>query len=526
MPEKIAVIGLGYVGLPTALLFAGAGVDVLGVDINPELVAALEAGQCPVEEPGLPELLRQVLASGRFRVTQRLESRDVYILTVPTPLDRETGGADLSAVRRAAEMVAAVARPGQMVILESTVPPGTLQRLVRPIIEARVPGLDYVFSPERVLPGRILIELPSNPRLIGADSPRAAERARALYATFVRGEIRVTDPTTAELVKLMENTYRDVNIALANEFALAAERLGVDVWEAIELANLHPRVNVHRPGPGVGGHCIPVDPWFIVERAPLETALIRQARTTNDRMPVVVAERIEQLTLGRGFGVGARADVALPGSGAAPGDAAPGDAATVPGNGAGRGAVGGMRPADGGVAVGAGMAAGADALGGAASAGAPAAEAGAEAGRPRGRAPKVGLLGLAYKGNSDDSRESPAYVLARILQSRGFEVAAYDPLVRRGALPNATLEETARGAHCLVLVTDHDRFREIDPAALRQLVAQPVLLDTRNHLDHARWRAAGFEVHVLGDGKGRRGAQSPGGPTAVALDAPGVRVDP
>ncbi|ADU50757.1 nucleotide sugar dehydrogenase [Thermaerobacter marianensis DSM 12885] len=429
MPERIAVIGLGYVGLPTALLFAGAGVDVLGVDINPELVAALEAGQCPVEEPGLPELLKEVLASGRFRVTQRLESRDVYIITVPTPLDRETGGADLSAVRKAAEAVAEVARPGQMVILESTVPPGTLNRLVRPIIESRVPGLDYVFSPERVLPGRILIELPGNPRLIGADSPRAAERARALYATFVRGEIRITDPTTAELVKLMENTYRDVNIALANEFAMVAERVGVNVWEAIELANLHPRVNIHRPGPGVGGHCIAVDPWFVVERAPMVTALIRQARTTNDRMPVVVAERVEELTLGRGLGTGA---------------------------GAGAGAL------------------------------------------------KVGLLGLAYKGNSDDSRESPAYVLARILRSRGFDVAAYDPLVRRGALPNATLEETARGAHVLVLVTDHDRFREIDPVALRQLVARPVLLDTRNHLDHARWRAAGFEVHVLGDGKGRR----------------------
>ncbi|HEY8488354.1 MAG TPA: nucleotide sugar dehydrogenase, partial [Thermaerobacter sp.] len=247
MPEKVAVVGLGYVGLPTALLFAGAGVDVLGVDINPELVAALEAGQCPVEEPGLPELLKEVRATGRFRVTQRLESRDVYIITVPTPLDRETGGADLTAVRKAAEAVAQVARPGQMVILESTVPPGTLNRLVRPIIESRVPGLDYVFSPERVLPGRILIELPGNPRLIGADSPRAAERARALYATFVRGEIRITDPTTAELVKLMENTYRDVNIALANEFAMAAERVGVNVWEAIELANLHPRVNIHRP---------------------------------------------------------------------------------------------------------------------------------------------------------------------------------------------------------------------------------------------------------------------------------------
>ncbi|QIA26629.1 nucleotide sugar dehydrogenase [Thermaerobacter sp. PB12/4term] len=476
MPERIAVIGLGYVGLPTALLFAGAGVDVLGVDINPELVAALNAGRCPVEEPGLPELLQEVRATGRFRVTQQLESRDVYIITVPTPLDRETGGSDLTAVRKAAEAVAEVARPGQMVILESTVPPGTLERLVRPIIESRVEGLDYVFSPERVLPGRILIELPGNPRLIGAASPRAAERARALYATFVRGEIRITDPTTAELVKLMENTYRDVNIALANEFALASERVGVNVWEAIELANLHPRVNIHRPGPGVGGHCIAVDPWFIVERAPLATALIRQARTTNDRMPLVVAERVEELTVGRGPGRGPGRGEAGDGFRAAAGDG-PGTA------GAATGGEAGPAPA------------------------APAAANGApgalRSGGIRPGSIKVGLLGLAYKGNSDDSRESPAYVLARILRSRGFDVVAYDPLVRRGPLPSATLEETARGAHILVLVTDHDRFREIDPAAVRELVARPVLLDTRNHLDHQRWRAAGFEVHVLGDGKAR-----------------------
>ncbi|HEY8552835.1 MAG TPA: UDP binding domain-containing protein, partial [Thermaerobacter sp.] len=265
-----------------------------------------------------------------------------------------------------------------------------------------------------------------------------------------------------------------------------------------------PRVNVHRPGPGVGGHCIPVDPWFIVERAPLETALIRQARTTNDRMPVVVAERVEELTLGRRLPNGVL-----------------GAAAPVPGavaNGAEAGAT-------------AGGAAGADRTPGRAGApgsatAAPAAVGAARSGATGPGTFKVGLLGLAYKGNSDDSRESPAYVLARILQSRGFEVAAYDPLVRRGALPNATLEETARGAHCLVLVTDHDRFREIDPAPLRELVAQPVLLDTRNHLDHARWRAAGFEVHVLGDGKGWRGAERPGRPAAVAPDAAGVRVDP
>lgn len=427
--EKVAVIGLGYVGLPTALLLADAGLHVLGVDINPELVAALQAGQFPVEEPGLAALLHRVLESGRLRVTRRLESRDAYVITVPTPLDRETGGADLSAVRSAAEAVAEVARPGQLVILESTVPPGTLNRLVRPIIERQVPGLDYAFSPERVLPGRILAELPSNPRLIGADTDRAAQRARDLYATFVRGEIRVTDAVTAEMVKLMENTFRDVNIALANEFAMAAQALGVDVWEAIELANLHPRVHIHRPGPGVGGHCIPVDPWFLVERAPMVTALIRQARTTNDRMPVVVAETVERLTVRRGVAM-----------------------------------------------------------------------------------PKVGLLGLAYKGDVDDSRESPAYVLARILQGRGFDVAAYDPLVRRGALPNATLEEAARGAHCLVLVTDHQRFRSIDPRQLRPLVAQPVVLDTRHHLDHRRWREAGFEVHVLGDGRHAALDAGDGGP--------------
>lgn len=416
MTASVAVIGLGYVGLPTALLLVRAGYDVLGVDIDPAVIEAVRAGQSPIAEPGLRDLLSNALVSGRFHVQESLESRDVYIITVPTPLDPETRGADLSAVRQAAESIAEVARPDQLVILESTVPPGTLQQLVRPIIERRVPGLHYAFSPERVLPGRILDELPRNPRIIGADGPQAAERAREIYGSIVRGPIRITDPTTAELVKLMENTFRDVNIALANEFALAALRLGVNVWEAIELANLHPRVNVHRPGPGVGGHCIAVDPWFLVERAPMETALVRQARTINERMPVIVAEMVQEL----------------------------------------------CRGVDG---------------------------------------PKVGLLGLAYKGNVDDGRESPAYVLARILSSRGFDVAAYDPFVRKGPLAGVGLEECVEGAHCLVLVTDHDRFREIDPKYVHHRVAQPVILDTRNHLNRARWEAAGFTVYVLGDGR-------------------------
>jgi UDP-N-acetyl-D-mannosaminuronic acid dehydrogenase len=293
------VLGLGYIGLPTASMFAVSGHEVIGVDPDPRVREALEAGRLHIEEPDLDPLVSAAIHSGRLRVQASAEPADVFIIAVPTPFDQATKQADLGYVSQAARDIQLHLCPGNLVILESTVPPGTTRDVVAPILAGSglVPGEDIHLAhcPERVLPGRILLELVSNDRLSGGLTPACARRAAELYTSFVRGQILQTDATTAEMVKVMENTYRDVNIALANEFALIAERVGVDAWEAIRLANRHPRVNVLSPGPGVGGHCIAVDPWFLVQAAPDATRLIRAARDVNDGMPHRVLERLSVL---------------------------------------------------------------------------------------------------------------------------------------------------------------------------------------------------------------------------------------
>ena len=268
----ICVLGLGYIGLPTGSMFALAGNDVIGVDPSPRVQAALHAGLTSLDEPELQTLVTAAINSGRLKVRTRPEPADAFIIAVPTPLDTATNTADLSYVKEAARAIAPLLRRGNLVVLESTVPPGTTRDVLAPLLaeSGLRPGVDVYVAhcPERVLPGRILVELEQNDRLAGGLTPSCAEEAAELYRSFVKGAIMRTDATTAEMVKVMENTFRDVNVALANEFALVAERIGVDVWEAIRLANHHPRVNVLAPGPGVGGHCIAVDPWFLVSAAP------------------------------------------------------------------------------------------------------------------------------------------------------------------------------------------------------------------------------------------------------------------
>src|SRR6266568_3637084 len=297
--NTICLLGLGYIGLPTGSIFALAGKDVIGVDPSPRVQAALRSGLASFDEPELQTLVTAAINSRRLRVQTRPEAADAFIIAVPTPLDPVTNRADLRFVRQAARDIVPLLRRGNLVILESTVPPGTTRDVLAPILaeSGLVPGQDVFVAhcPERVLPGRILVELEQNDRLTGGLTPGCAERAADLYQTFVKGAIMRTDATTAEMVKVMENTFRDVNVALANEFALVAERIGVDVWEAIRLANHHPRVNVLRPGPGVGGHCIAVDPWFLVESAPEATRLIRAAREVNDAMPEHVVARLTAL---------------------------------------------------------------------------------------------------------------------------------------------------------------------------------------------------------------------------------------
>jgi UDP-N-acetyl-D-mannosaminuronic acid dehydrogenase len=422
--RSLCVLGLGYIGLPTASTFATHGLDVVGVDVNRRIVDVLRNGEIHIQEPGLRTLAQAAFHSGRLRVSEHPEAADAFLIAVPTPI-LAGQRADLSFVRAAAESIVPHVRRGNLVVLESTSPPRTTIDVVAPLLERsglRVgPDLHLAYSPERVLPGQILRELIDNARVIGGVDAASAEAGRDLYSAFVKGEIILTDATTAEFVKLMENTFRDVNIALANEFSRLAERFGVDVWEAIELANRHPRVSVLRPGPGVGGHCISVDPWFLVEAAPDLSPLIRQARLVNDGQPQWWVDGIEN-------------------------------------------ALGGLQ----------------------------------------GRT--IAALGLAYKQDVDDLRESPAIAVVRELTARGARVRTYEPnapgAAVEGAVPALSLEQALTGADALVLLVDHRPFRSLDPAAASRWMAGRVVFDARGVLPRAAWRQAGFALHVLGTGAG------------------------
>ena len=429
--NTICLLGLGYIGLPTGSMFALAGKDVIGVDPSPRVQAALQDGQTSIDEPELQTLVAAAINSGRLRVQTRPAPADAFIIAVPTPLDPLTNRADLSYVERAAREIAPLLRRGNLVVLESTVPPGTTRDLLAPILaeSGLRPGLDVFIAhcPERVLPGRILVELEQNDRLAGGLTPACAERAADLYTAFVKGQIMRTDATTAEMVKVMENTFRDVNVALANEFALIAERVGVDVWEAIRLANHHPRVNVLRPGPGVGGHCIAVDPWFLVGAASDAVRVIRSSREINDGMPRHVLGRLNTL-------------VAPPA--------------------------------------------------------------------------RVALLGVTYKAEVDVVRESPALRVAELAVEHGYAVRLCDPHVRPDTpglpAPLLPIEQALRDADAVVLLVDHRAFRELDLDLAAALVSHKRILDTRNALDRAAWRARGFEIGVLGVGlQARAHAESP-----------------
>lgn len=418
--KRICVLGLGYIGLPTAAMFATHDFQVIGVDVNARVVETLNKGEIHLHEPGLKTLVRAALNSGNLHVARQPEPADAFIIAVPTPVTPDKR-ADLRYVEMAAYDIVPCLRSGNLVILESTVPPGTTREVLSRILgeSGLNPQCDLLVahSPERVLPGRILEELVSNDRVIGGLTPGAAEAARELYANFVQGGIHLADATTAEMVKLMENTFRDVNIALANEFALVAESIGVNVWQAIDIANRHPRVNILQPGPGVGGHCIAVDPWFLVQAAPGPAHLIASARRLNDRMPQHVADQVRAILAGT-------------------------------------------------------------------------------------ENPQIAALGLAYKADVDDVRESPAIAVIRWLQAAGCQVRAYDPYVKNGRLVGEvdSLIAAIEGADCLLILTDHRQFNNLTPAEVGGMMRRKVLADTRNVLPHADWQAAGFEVYVLGNG--------------------------
>lgn len=431
--DKICILGLGYIGLPTASMFAAHGVKVVGVDINPSIIETLKAGRIHIHEPGLGEAVEQAVKSGNLSVATQPELADAFIIAVPTPFyEHEMGQyngqsykkADMRAVTSATEAILPYLRRGNLVVLESTSPPRTTIDLIVPILEKSglKAGVDFfvAYSPERVLPGQILRELIENARVIGGITPESALAGYDLYATFVKGHIHKTDATTAEMVKLMENTYRDVNIAIANEFSRLAERFGVDVWEAIKLSSLHPRVKILSPGPGVGGHCISVDPWFFVETAPDLSKLILHARQVNDSQPEFVVELVKKAL-------------------------------------------------------------------------------GSLSGK------KIAALGLAYKPDVDDLRESPAVEVIHLLQKEGATVKAFEPFKPEAALPGVdaalTLELALKDADAILLLVNHTEFRQLSPEALKTLTAARVLIDTVNGWDGRDWAAAGFKLARLGVGK-------------------------
>ena len=300
----INVIGLGYIGLPTALMMASHGVEVVGTDYNKKLVETLNAGHTTFKEKGLDELFADALKSG-IKFTTEYQVTDTYIVSVPTPYDKFSKKIDACFVTAAVKDVMAVCPKGATVVIESTVSPGTIDKFVRPIIEENgfVIGkdLNLVHAPERIIPGNMVYELLHNNRTIGADDKAVGEKIKKLYASFCQGEIVVTDIKTAEMTKVIENTFRAVNIAFANELAKICRHDGMDVYEIIKICNMHPRVNILNPGPGVGGHCISVDPWFLVGDYPALTKVIWESMKVNDSMPEFVLERIYEIMKEKGM---------------------------------------------------------------------------------------------------------------------------------------------------------------------------------------------------------------------------------
>ncbi|MDJ0979365.1 MAG: UDP-N-acetyl-D-mannosamine dehydrogenase [Erythrobacter sp.] len=400
-PVQVAVIGLGYIGLPTAAVLASYGWEVCGVDVSESVVETVNAGGVHIKERDLDRLVSDAIESGRLKASTSVPTAQFYIIAVPTPLTHDNRP-DISLVESAARAIAPAVSKGACVILESTSPVGTTERVGHIIAEQRpdltVPVLGeqsggdigLAYCPERVLPGKIVHELVKNDRVIGGITPECAARAKGLYTSFVEGDCLTTTARAAEAVKLVENSFRDVNIAFANELSVIADDLGVDVWDVIKLANRHPRVNILQPGPGVGGHCIAVDPWFLISSSPDVARLIRTAREVNDFKATYTERRIRALL-----------------------DAAPGG--------------------------------------------------------------KVALLGLAFKPDIDDFRESPALEIAlKLARTRGQRLILVEPFAKK--LPDgfagtgarlASLDEGLEQAEIVVVLVDHTAFKHLTPEALK-----------------------------------------------------------
>lgn len=422
MFKKICVIGLGYIGLPTASIFASRGIDVLGVDVSEHVVNTINAGDIHIVEPSLHEVVSSTVKSGHLKASLTPSNADAFLIAVPTPFNEERDP-DVSYIESAVKAIASHVKKGDLIVLESTSPVGTTELIAQWLSDLR-PDLSVPLSsddaadifiahcPERVLPGRVMIELVENDRVIGGMTKGCADKAVELYKNFVKGECITTTCATAEMAKLAENSFRDVNIAYANELSMICDELGINVWELISITNLHPRVNILQPGPGVGGHCIAVDPWFIISKSPERAKVIKAARLVNDSKPVWVMDkiksRIDEIKVTKSY-----------------------DASEV----------------------------------------------------------SVCLLGLAFKPDIDDLRESPALdISVQFAQKHTGSVSVVEPNIE--ALPNvfdsmenvsfeSDIDKAINDADLIVLLVDHKQFKAI-PATR---VAGKQVLDTRGVWD-------------------------------------------
>lgn len=393
--RKICVIGLGYIGLPTASLLGTKGYQVLGVDVSARVVDTINSGNIHIVEPDLDILVKSAVQAGNLAASQQPVEADVFIIAVPTPFT-EGKKPDLTYVEQATQSICPFVKPGNLVILESTSPVGTTDEVVARILiqNGHNVGTDVFVAhcPERVLPGRILVELVENDRVVGGINEASTQAAVAFYEEFVRGEVLATTAKTAEMVKLTENSFRDVNIAFANEISMISEAENINTWEVIALANRHPRVNILQPGPGVGGHCIAVDPWFIVHRSPEYARLIRTAREVNDYKPAWVIERVRKKA-------------------------------------------------------------------------------------EKFKNPVIGCLGLAFKADVDDLRESPAMDIVRHLQKENLgQLLVCEPNIRSHAeFDLMKTEDVVKEADIILLLVDHKQFRKISASDLKE----KIVIDTR-----------------------------------------------
>ncbi|MEQ8174491.1 MAG: nucleotide sugar dehydrogenase [Syntrophomonadaceae bacterium] len=411
----ICVIGLGYIGLPTAVVLSLHGHKVIGVDSNDQVLNELSRGYTHIKEPSLNSALKKALTQRSLLLSPTPKPADAFIIAVPTPNSSDKS-CDLSFVLQAVGGLLPLLSGGNLIVIESTIPPLTCEETVKPLIETTglKVGKDLFLAhcPERVMPGRIMKEIIANDRVIGGYSEECGRQAAAVYRSFIRGQIILTDLRSAEMTKLMENTFRDVNIALANELAKICNHLGINVLKVIDMANKHPRVDFLKPGPGVGGHCLAVDPYFIVEKAPDLAELISQARKINCSMPAYIVKKV-------------------------------------------RGLLSGIK------------------------------------------LPRIAVLGVSYKGDVEDTRESPALEIIQQLKAEGFQLRIYDPYAVIDG-QERKLQRAVKGADMLLLLADHSEFKTLDYASLAKEMRTPVVFDTRGIVDSEKDWSSLLRLYNLG----------------------------